>query len=157
MSGLEVVGIVASIIQIADIGAKLSVKLCTFYKTVKVANKLMQDLSSDVSLTCSILNELGKTLEKDDQTKLCSEQAFSTAQEVLQECKSVFEEIESAIEKHNQENEKSRLMRQARKITIALLGPNLDVLKSNLERLKSTTLLMLHVIMYAGQLRKYVL
>jgi hypothetical protein len=58
------------------------------------------------------------------------------------------------IAKYNKENEKSRLMRQTRKITIALLGPNLDVLKSNLERLKSTTLSMLHVIMYAGQLRK---
>ncbi|KAJ6184127.1 hypothetical protein N7519_005428 [Penicillium mononematosum] len=154
MSGLEVVGVVASIIQIADLGAKLSVKLCTFYKTVKVANKSMQELSSDVSLTCSILNELGKTLEQDDQTRLCSKQAFSTAQEVLQECKSVFEEIDSAIEKHTQDNEKNRLLRHARKITIALLGPDLDVLKSNLERLKSTTLLMLHVIMYAGQLRK---
>ncbi|KAJ5788443.1 hypothetical protein N7457_003433 [Penicillium paradoxum] len=154
MSGFEVVGIAASIIQIADIGAKLSVKLCAFYKTVKVANKSMQDLSSDVSLTCSILKELGKTLGNDEQTKLCSKQAFSTAQDVLKECKSVFEEIESAIDKHSQENEQSRLMRQARKITIALLGSNLDVLKGNLERLKSTTLLMLHVIMYAGQLRK---
>ncbi|OQE32982.1 hypothetical protein PENFLA_c001G06763 [Penicillium flavigenum] len=154
MSGLEVVGVVASIIQIADLGAKLSVKLCTFYKTVKVANKSMQELSSDVSLTCSILNELGKTLEQDDQTRLCSKQAFSTAQEVLQECKSVFEEFDTAIEKHSQDNEKNRLTRHARKITIALLGPDLDVLKSNLERLKSTALLMLHVIMYAGQLRK---
>jgi hypothetical protein len=36
----------------------LSVKLCTFYKAVKVANKSMQELSSDVSLTCSILNEV---------------------------------------------------------------------------------------------------
>ncbi|KAJ5250128.1 hypothetical protein N7489_000538 [Penicillium chrysogenum] len=154
MSGLEVIGVVASIIQIADLGAKLSVKLCTFYKAVKVANKSMQELSSDVSLTCSILNELGKTLEQDDQTRLCSKQAFFTAQEVLQECKSVFEEIDTAIEKHSQDNEKNRLMRHARKITIALLGPDLNVLKSNLERLKSTTLLMLHVIMYAGQLRK---
>ncbi|CAG8903688.1 unnamed protein product [Penicillium egyptiacum] len=154
MSGLEVVGVIASIIQIADLGAKLSVKLCTFYKTVKVINKSIQELSSDVSLTCSILNELGKTLEQDDQTKLCSKQAFSTAQEVLQQCKSVFEEIDTAIEKHSQENEKGRLVRQARKITIAFLGPDLDVLKSNLERLKSTTLLMLHVIMYAGQLRR---
>jgi hypothetical protein len=68
MSALEVVVAVASIIQIADLGAKLSVKLCTYYKTVKVAAKSMQDISSDVFLTCSILNELGKTLEEDDQT-----------------------------------------------------------------------------------------
>lgn len=156
MSGLEVVGVVASILQIADVGAKLSVKLCTFYQTVKVANQSMQDLSCDVSLTCSILNELAKALEQDDQAKLCSEQAFCIAQEVLQECKAVFEQIENAIEKHNQDGQKNCFTRGARKVTVALLGPNLDVLKSNLERLKSTTLLMLHVIMYAGELRRYV-
>ncbi|KAJ6184958.1 hypothetical protein N7519_006259 [Penicillium mononematosum] len=154
MSGLEVLGVVASILQIADVGAKLSVKLCTFYRTVKVANQSMQDLSCDVSLTCSILSELAKALEQDDQAKLCSEQAFCIAQEVLQECKAVFQQIENAIEKHNQDGEKNCFTRGARKVTVALLGPNLDVLKSNLERLKSTTLLMLHVIMYAGELRK---
>ncbi|KAJ5250879.1 hypothetical protein N7489_001289 [Penicillium chrysogenum] len=94
MSGLEVVGVVASILQIADVGAKLSVKLCTFYQTVKVANQSMQDLSCDVSLTCSILNELAKALEQDDQAKLCSEQAFCIAQEVLQECKAQFGEAQ---------------------------------------------------------------
>ncbi|KAF4763937.1 hypothetical protein N7455_010378 [Penicillium solitum] len=154
MSGIEVLGVVASILQIADLGAKLSVKLCTFYRTVKVANQSMQDLSCDVSLTCSILNELAKALEQDDQAKLCSEQAFRIAQEVLQECKAVFRQIENAIEKHNQDGEKNCFTRGARKVTVALLGPNLDLLKSNLERLKSTTLLMLHVIMYAGELRK---
>ncbi|CAG7938747.1 unnamed protein product [Penicillium nalgiovense] len=154
MSGLEVLGVVASILQIADLGAKLSVKLCTFYRTVKAANQSMQDLSCDVSLTCSILNELAKALEQDDQAKLCSKQAFCIAQEVLQECKAVFQQIENAIEKHNQDGEKNCFTRGARKVTVALLGPNLDVLKSNLERLKSTTLLMLHVIMYAGELRK---
>ncbi|KAJ5567563.1 hypothetical protein N7535_006869 [Penicillium sp. DV-2018c] len=149
MSGLEVVGVVAGILQLADIGAKLSVKLCTFYRTVKVANRSLQDLSSDVSLTCSILNELGKTLEQDDQARLCSKEAFSTAQDVLQECRAVFQQIETAIEKYDQDTEANRLRRGARKITAVFLGPNLDVLKSNLERLKTTTLLMLHVIIKA--------
>ena len=51
MSGLEVLKIVASILQIACLGDKLSVKLCTFHRTVKVANQSMQDLSCDVPLT----------------------------------------------------------------------------------------------------------
>lgn len=156
MSGLEVVGVVASILQIAEIGTKLSVRLFSFYRSVKGVNESLQGLSSDVSLTCSILNELGKTLEQDDQARLCSAQAFSTAHEVLRECKSIFEQIEAAIEKYDQEPDTSRLRRGARKITAAFVAPNLDVLKSNLERLKTTTLLMLHVIMYANQLRKYV-
>lgn len=154
MSGLEVIGVVASIIQIADLGAKLSVKLCTFYRTVKAANQSLQGLSSDVALTCSILNELRMTLEQDDQAKLCSQQAFGTAQDVLQECHAVFQQIETAVEKHNQGTGSNPLRRGARKLTAGFMGPNLELLKCNLERLKTTTLLMLHVIMYAGQLRE---
>lgn len=154
MSGLEVVGVVASILQIADLGAKISVKLCSFYRTVKDANHSMQSLSSDVSLTCSILQELGKVLEKDEQTKLCSQQAFHTAQGVLAECKTVFEGIDNAMEKQEQDGTKNMFLRGARKITVAFVGPNLDLLKCNLERLKSTMLLMLNVILYAEQLRQ---
>lgn len=159
MSGLEVIGIVASIIQLADLGTKLSVKLCTFYRTVKIANQSLQGLSSDVSLTCSILNEFGKVLEQDDQTKICSQQAFRTAQQVLVECKAVFEQIETALEKYDREKdiETNPLRRGARRISAVFAKPDLDVLKSHLERLKTTTLLMLHVIMYAGDLRKYVI
>lgn len=155
MSGLEVIGVVASIAQIAEIGIRLSVKLCSFYRQVKDANQSMQSLSSEVSLTCAILQELGTTLQKDDQAKVCSEQAFKTAQEVLDECTAVFKRIDEAIEKENSVAGKNRFQRGARKLTIAFLGSDLELLKSNLERLKSTMLLMLNVIMYAGQLRRY--
>lgn len=45
MSGLEVLGFVASIAQIAEIGIKLSVSLCLFNRQVQDANKAMNGLS----------------------------------------------------------------------------------------------------------------
>ncbi|OQE18901.1 hypothetical protein PENFLA_c020G01011 [Penicillium flavigenum] len=99
MSGLEIVGVIASTFQIAEIGIKLSVKLCSFYRQIKDADNSAQRLASDVSLTCSILHQLGKILEQDSQTKLCSQQAFLTAQEVLEECENIFNQIDEAIQK----------------------------------------------------------
>ncbi|KAJ5371918.1 hypothetical protein N7517_003924 [Penicillium concentricum] len=154
MSGLEVVGIVASIVQVADLGAKISVKLCSFYRTVKTVNDSMRSLSSDVSLTCSVLHELGKALKQDSQTKLCSSGAFSTTEDVLKECREIFEKIDGEIEKRDQEKATNPLLRAAQKITLGFHGPDLDLLKCNLERLKSTMLLMLNVLMYAGQVRR---
>ncbi|KXG52216.1 uncharacterized protein PGRI_085000 [Penicillium griseofulvum] len=154
MSGLEIVGIVASIVQVADLGAKISVNLCSFYRTVKNANNSMRSLSNDVSLTCSVLHELGKALEQDSDTKICSSGAFSTTQDILKECREVFEKIDSGIEKREQEKGTNRRLRGAQKFTLGFQGPDLDLLKSNLERLKSTMLLMLNVLMYAGQIRK---
>lgn len=156
MSGLEIIGVAASILQIAEMGRKLSIKLFYFGRRIKDANQAIQSLSSDVSLTCSALHELGTALEQDDQTKVCSEQAFHTATSILEECKNVFQNIEDAIDKQNPGPGASRIQRGIRQVTIAFFGPDLDILKGNLERLKSTMLLMLNVIMYAAQLRRYV-
>jgi hypothetical protein len=101
MPGLKVIRVIASILQVAELGAKVSVKLCTFYRTVKVANQSLQKLSSDVSftcsiLTCSILTVLSKSVNRDFRVYLCSKQAFTT-QEVLQGCRAVFEEIKTQL------------------------------------------------------------
>lgn len=157
MSGLEAIGIAASIIQVAELGAKLAVKLCTFYHQVKESNESIQSLSSDVSLTCSILHQLGDSLERDAETRLYSAQAFITAQEVLRECRKVFGKIDHAVEEQKRDNTKNRVARVTRKFGLALMERDLDVMRTNLERLKSTVLLMLNVIIYAGQIRWYVL
>lgn len=156
MSGLEIVGVVASTLQLAEIGMKLSVKLCSFYRQIKSADQAAQHLASDVSLTCSILNQLGKALEQDRQTRLCSHQAFLTAKEVLDECDRIFKQIEEAMERQDPSSGKSKWNRGARRLTIVMLGPDLDLLKTHLDRLKSTMLLMLNVIMYAREINQYV-
>lgn len=63
MSGLEALGIAASIIQVADLGTKLSVKLFSFYRELKGANESIQNLSSDVAITSATLRELGESLK----------------------------------------------------------------------------------------------
>lgn len=65
MSGIEIVGLAASLIQIADIGGKLSVKLFTFTGKVKNANKSIDALSQDIAATGAVLKQLGETLSKD--------------------------------------------------------------------------------------------
>lgn len=79
MSGVGIVGIAASIIQIADLGTKLSVKLFSFYRQIQNADKAIQHLSSDVALTCAILRELGDGLKQNEQSKLYSPEAHLTA------------------------------------------------------------------------------
>ncbi|ODM20260.1 hypothetical protein SI65_03313 [Aspergillus cristatus] len=153
MSGLEAIGIAASIIQVAELGTKLAVKLCTFYRQVKESNEAVQSLSSDVSLTCSILHQLGDSLKQDAETQLYSAKAFITAQEILGECRKVFDKIDHAVEEQKRDNTKNRVARVTRKFGLALMERDLDVMRTNLERLKSTMLLMLNVIIYAGQIR----
>jgi hypothetical protein len=93
MSGLEAVGIAASIIQVAELGTKLSVKLFSFYRELKGANKAIQDLSNEVAITSAILREVGESLKEDEQAKLYSNQAFGFLHDVLNQCNEVLRQI----------------------------------------------------------------
>ena len=52
-------GVIASVVQTADTGLRLSIKLCTFGEILASAGKSVLSISKDVSLTSSVLKELG--------------------------------------------------------------------------------------------------
>lgn len=157
MSGLEILGVAAGILQIAEIGSRLSIKLYTFYGKIKHADQRMQSLSSEVALTSNVLRQLGDNLQQDEQARLYSYEALCTTSTVLQECRTVFENIDNTIQcSAEQSSAKSRLRQAARKVGFMMDEQDLDALRSSLERLKTTMLLLLNVIMYAGQLRRWV-
>ena len=152
-------GIIASVIQIADTGLRLSIKLYTFGEIVASADKAVLTLSKDVSLTSSVLKELGHTLESDGKhdSKFLTQTAVRTANDVVKECLEVFEEMENIIVK-KMPNLRTPGIQKSSKATVLLerlkwpyLQPKLQLLQSNLDRLKSTILLMLNVITYARQ------
>jgi hypothetical protein len=51
MSGIEILSIVASVILMADWGAKLSVKLFAFSRKIKNANRSIESISKDMATT----------------------------------------------------------------------------------------------------------
>lgn len=155
MSGLEALGVAASIIQVADLGTKLSVKLFSFYRQVKNASESLHLLSNEIALVSAILRELGDSLEGEESSKLCSDKAFLTLSLVLRQCREVLTQIQKVID-HNHQQGKNRFQQVTGKIRLVLLEPSLDQLKIKLETLKSTMLLLLNVIMYAGQIRRCV-
>jgi hypothetical protein len=153
MSGLEAVGIAASIIKIADLGTKLSVKLFSFYRQVQNVNQAIQHLSSDVALTCAILRELGDSLKQDEQSKLCSPEAHLTARQMLKQCEEVLRRIQQMIDDSHASG-KSLWQQATSRIRNVLNEPDVSLVRANLESLKSTMLLLLNVIMFAGQIRQ---
>lgn len=73
---------------------------------------------------------------------------------MLDECKRVFQQIDGAIRESIVASGMSRLERAVRKAAFVLREPELDVLDGNLGSLKATMVLMLNVVMYAGQIRR---
>ncbi len=153
-------GIIASVIQIADTGFRLSMKFYTFGEVVASADRSVIFISKDVSHTAVVLKELGQILDRDKGSTILSENAVQTADSVVKECAEVFQMMESIlVEKlpnlRTPGGEKvSKAVVLLQKLRWPYLQPKLRLLQGNLDRLKSTILLMLNVITYARQVNK---
>ena len=156
------VGAVTTIIQVADVGLRLSTTLFVFAETVANADKAVNSISKDVSLTSSVLKELANILQKDNGPQAYSNTAVASAVAVVRECSDVFQEVENIlIEKLPKLS--SRRKDKTSRTTVALerlkwpyLQPKINLLRSNLDRLKSSLLVILNVISLA-KLMKYVI
>lgn len=131
------------------------------YHKLKTADQHLQNLFNNVALASTVLRLLCDNLRKDDQGKLYSTEAFSTTQRALNECKNVFTQIGNSIDQNQNSagsgKTRMRMQRAAKRVSFVLTREQeLELLATNLERLKSTLHLMLNVIMYAGQLRRLV-
>ena len=183
--------IAASVLQVAGAGLKLATTLYTYSDTVFRADSDVKAIAQDISLTASVLNELGTLLNQDSRDRLVSPTALETAESTVQSCRVVFDEVADALAKamgsrgsstigkgnsgskdplaaaqqnsnsnHDNYNNKAPRGSSGRvKVTATwqrlkwpLVEPKMRLLQSNLERLKTTLLLMLNVITYAMKL-----
>ena len=150
-------GIVASVLQIADLGLRLSTKLYAFGKTIATAEKSIQSISKDISLTSSVLRQLGQTLEEDKKSRLINDNALQTADGIINECRDIFQEMDSIFMKRmprvlSEEKEKGSKATVTTKLWWPYVRPKILLLRANLDRQKSTLLLMINVITYAKTL-----
>lgn len=150
------IGLIASVLQVADIGVRLSVKLFTFGHAAANADESITFISKDISHTSSILRELGQSLERDHKARLCSENAYRTTDAIVKDCREVFEEMDqSLMEKMTRigldGSSSTPAAATLEKAVWPFLQPRIKLLWSNLDKLKSTLLLMLNVIIYAKQ------
>ena len=158
---IAAIGIVASVAQLADYGFKLSVKLFSFSRAVSAADESIKAISNDVSLTSAVLQELCRII-KSDESNVVSPRAVEATQQTVNECLQVFEQLNDALDKSLANLGKLENVEGKAKVkrgTIALeklkwpfKQPKMELLRSNLDRLKESLGLMLQVLSYARDL-----
>ncbi|OCK77813.1 hypothetical protein K432DRAFT_445075 [Lepidopterella palustris CBS 459.81] len=137
------IGLIASVIQVAETGLKLSKTLYQYAETVATADKRIKDIAKDVELTSFVIDELSHIFKQDQTAALLSKNAINTAQETVRECSTVFTVMDTALKK-TKRNTFGRLMLPFRE-------PKLELLRTNIERLKTTLQLLMQVLTHAHQ------
>jgi len=151
----EVVGLAASIIQIAGTGAKLSVALYNYTKSAANADPQIRDVADDIELTSNVLENVGKLFETEDVKSIVSKKAIQDANNIIKKCEDVFEEISRIIDKRRKSgkdgNKKSSIVG---KLTWPMKEPRVELHRKRLESLKNSLALLLGVLQLAqGQIR----
>jgi hypothetical protein len=155
---LAVIGVVSSVAQLADYGFKLSIKLFSYSEAVSRADKSIQSLSNEVSLTSVVLKELGEILQR-DEAKYISKTAVEATHGTVKECLEVFHGLMNILEKSLPKNEGVERrgvgvprLKITDKMKWPFLQPKVELLRVNLDRLKASLTLMLQVLNYAKDL-----
>ena len=153
----EVVGLVASIVQIAGAGTKLSSALYHFTSSAVRADQDITDIAGDVELTSNALESVGKVFETEDAKSIVSKKAVQDANNIIKRCEAVFNDISDLVEKRRTttKNGKKGLSMMG-KLSWPLKEQRVELHRRRLESLKNSLVLLLHVLQLAqGQARGY--
>ena len=146
-------GLIAAVVQVADVGIRLGEKLYTFGQTVASADDSIVFISKDISHTCTILKTLGSSLEKDREDHFYSHNAMTTANTIVKECLEIFYEMDSAllktITRMGLDSGSSRAAVALERLKWPFLKPKIMLLWSKLDKLKSSLQFLLNVFIYA--------
>src|SRR5262245_28837392 len=95
----EVVGLAASIVQVAGAGIKLSTTLYHYSSTASRADQDVTDIADDVNLTANALDSVGKVFEQEEGKSVVSKKAMLDAHSLIKRCETVFGEIQELLDK----------------------------------------------------------
>ncbi|KAF7502854.1 hypothetical protein GJ744_004975 [Endocarpon pusillum] len=151
MPETRVPGIASSVLEISDLAAKVSVRLFALSRKVRDAMKPIEALSKDIASTGAVLNQLGHRLKKGEDLKVGSSTLVTSVDDLVEECSNMFESIDKALDGNNTGSK--AILGLQHYVHVASLEPQLVVLETNLERLKTPLALMLNVLIYAEQLK----
>jgi len=133
---MDGVSTAASIIAIASAGVQISLKLIGFASQVKRAQKIVNAIGNDVSLTSGVLHELGQPMKKkkpDQKVSIFSDGALRITQSSARTCQGIFNEIEAELMKASRQVSSKNsdggmvLLSKAERMNWPFLQPGIEV------------------------------
>ncbi|KZM25126.1 uncharacterized protein EKO05_0007236 [Ascochyta rabiei] len=140
---VELLGLVASVIQVAGAGVQLSKTLYEYVDGGVTADRRIKDIASEIKMTIIVIEELGDVFKHEETASLVSKKAVKTANDTIIECSALFAQIDATLKK-SKKNAFGRLI-------LPFRDTKLELLRSHVDKLKSTLQLLMKVLTHAYQ------
>ena len=138
--------IVASMIQVAGAGFRLSLLLNAVATEMAHADHDIRNVAKDVSLFSLMLKQVGKTIE--GGKTIASQSAVDTATEIKEQSEKVFEEIKGMVDFTQGRDEKGhvRSITRVERLKYSFKKQKVQYLLGQLESLKLSLSIMLQIL-----------
>ena len=154
---MDGISVTASVVSIASAGAQLSITLVTLGTQVKTASERIMSVSNDISVTSSVLHQLGDLMSQNNSrsetsTNIFSRSGLETTRASALCCKRIFEQIKNQARRASvQLRSRKRPRRDRIELTMMekakwpFFQPKMHSLREDLKEAKGTLMLMLQV------------
>ena len=133
----------SAVAGVATAGVQLSKSLYDLYSTVKASRQEIEDVANNVSLLAMVLEELDNVLCNDKSN--FKPKLREAAKSIVLRCATIFEDIQ----KHTGTDLDLKGKRFCEKVVWYFRKERVKPLRSNLESLKSTLNILLHIVQLA--------
>ena len=154
MDPFSAIGLTASVLQLADLGAKLSVKLFNVSKQVKNASAHYESVSQEVASTNAVVQQLSALLSEDSSRQLFGPVAIQTTGTSIVACEELFKSLLDDITpklKADTSSTAKMFAEWKHRLTLPYRQTELTSKQSKLRQLKGTLMLNLNIIVLAAQ------
>lgn len=140
-------------LQVAEVGFKLCDTLHSSVRDFKNAEKDVKRVASEVKTASWALKQLGALLQQDEAIKRTKPGAISEASTALDQCNEAFAEVQVILPAGGSGSTTS--VSAATRFKWATRKSRVEALLANLERLKTTLVLVFKVISYAKEIASW--
>lgn len=153
MEAIAIVGSVASIVQLIDTAAKLSIHLYSFGSTLSEAEEEINAIALEISLFANTLSQLRILLEK--ESTQYSPAVLKNTQNTIHSCQDLFGQYEVLLKHLTDPNDddigmpKAVILSKMGRIKWAFKQKRVEVLRRRLAALQTNLLAMLHTLTLA--------
>ncbi|KAI7495436.1 hypothetical protein KC367_g7339 [Hortaea werneckii] len=137
-------------LQVAEVGFKLCDTLHNSVRDFKNAERDVKRVANEVKTASWALKQLGALLQQDEAIKRTKPGAISEASTALNQCNEAFAEVQIILPASGGSSASS--LSVATRFKWTTRKPKIDALLANLERLKTTLVLVFKVISYAKEI-----
>lgn len=137
-------------LQVAEVGFKLCDTLHNSVRDFKNAERDVKRVANEVKTASWALKQLGALLQQDEAIKRTKPGAISEASTALNQCNEAFAEVQIILPASGGSSASS--LSVATRFKWATRKSKIDALLANLERLKTTLVLVFKVISYAKEI-----